>query len=100
MNGIQRLIAVVLLSSAGMGLAVACGPSEEDNAGTAGCQFDADCQDGEACEAAVCVPTCVDAAADCGPGEVCEPGLDTELLVCQAGGWTTTNLITTSPPTT
>jgi hypothetical protein len=77
MKGLKRLLAALLVGGAGFGLFVACGGDETS------CSFDADCADGEACEGAVCVATCTDAAADCAPGEICGPGLSTDLNICR-----------------
>jgi hypothetical protein len=82
-------------------LASACGPSVSGkgsnngstNGGTNGqtngatnggtsCLLDSDCGTDEACERQQCVPTCDD-NTDCSADEVCEPGIDTELNICQ-----------------
>ncbi len=45
------------------------------------CTFDADCPDGEACEARACMPTCAD-VSQCPARETCDEGLNTEFSVC------------------
>jgi hypothetical protein len=89
MNSIKRIMAALLVSTAGFGLFVACGPSDD------GCTFDADCADTEACEAGVCVPTC-ETDEDCAAGEVCEEGQNTDKMVCKAD--TSTNGGTNGQP--
>lgn len=46
------------------------------------CVFDADCADGQACEAQACVNTC-SGDPDCPGGWVCREGINTTQLVCQ-----------------
>lgn len=80
MNGLKRLMAVMLVGGAGFGLFVACGGNNEPGES---CVLDSDCGADQACEGQVCVPTCA-TAADCLAGEVCEAGVNTALTVCRA----------------
>ncbi len=79
MKALKNLIALALVSTASVGLLVACTEDEEPPS----CLLDSECGENEVCEAELCVATCA-SDEDCAADEVCGARMNGEGTVCQA----------------